>query len=105
MQYVDKLTGGKPIHAVLGGMHLIEASPDRLARTIESLRSWNILRPLPSVAKRFARCQLGLLDLIQAGNAGLMRAVEKFDLRRGCRFCIDSYASGTGDHFGQCRPA
>lgn len=42
LQYVDKLTGGKPIHAVLGGMHLVEASPERLARTIESLRTWDI---------------------------------------------------------------
>jgi len=42
LQYVDRLTGGKPIHAVLGGMHLVGASPQRLARTIESLRSWDI---------------------------------------------------------------
>lgn len=42
LQYVDKLTGGRPIHAVLGGMHLVGAAPERLARTIESLRFWNI---------------------------------------------------------------
>ncbi len=42
LQYVDQLTGGKPIHAVLGGMHLGGASPERMARTIEALRSWHI---------------------------------------------------------------
>jgi 7,8-dihydropterin-6-yl-methyl-4-(beta-D-ribofuranosyl)aminobenzene 5'-phosphate synthase len=42
LQYVDQLTGDKPIRAVLGGMHLIEASTERLARTIEALRNWDI---------------------------------------------------------------
>ena len=42
LQYVDHLTGGKPIHAVLGGMHLIEAAAERLTRTIEALRNWDI---------------------------------------------------------------
>jgi hypothetical protein len=42
LQYVDHLTGRKPIHAVLGGMHLIGASAERLARTIEALRNWDI---------------------------------------------------------------
>jgi 7,8-dihydropterin-6-yl-methyl-4-(beta-D-ribofuranosyl)aminobenzene 5'-phosphate synthase len=42
LQYVDHLTGRKPIHAVLGGMHLVEASAERLARTIEALRNWDI---------------------------------------------------------------
>lgn len=42
LQYIGKLTGDKPIHAVLGGMHLLQASPERLARTIEALRTWNL---------------------------------------------------------------
>lgn len=42
LQYVSQLTGGKPIHAVLGGMHLVGASPERLARTIDALRAWDI---------------------------------------------------------------
>jgi 7,8-dihydropterin-6-yl-methyl-4-(beta-D-ribofuranosyl)aminobenzene 5'-phosphate synthase len=42
LRYVSQLTDGKPIRAVLGGMHLVEASPRRLARTIESLRTWDI---------------------------------------------------------------
>jgi 7,8-dihydropterin-6-yl-methyl-4-(beta-D-ribofuranosyl)aminobenzene 5'-phosphate synthase len=41
LHYISELTGGKPIHAVLGGMHLVQASPQRLERTIESLRTWH----------------------------------------------------------------
>lgn len=39
---VRELTGGKPIHAVLGGMHLLWASQDRLSRTIQALRRLNV---------------------------------------------------------------
>jgi len=42
LQYIIQLTGGKPIHAVLGGMHLLAASPERLDRTIEAFRRWDI---------------------------------------------------------------
>jgi 7,8-dihydropterin-6-yl-methyl-4-(beta-D-ribofuranosyl)aminobenzene 5'-phosphate synthase len=48
LRYIDSLTGNKPIHAVLGGMHLIHASPERLARTIEALRAWKISRLAPA---------------------------------------------------------
>ena len=44
------------------------------------------LRLVISVARQFARRGLPFLDLIQEGNVGLMRAVEKFDWRRGFRF-------------------
>ena len=44
------------------------------------------LRLVVSIAKRFSGSGLPLLDLIQEGNLGLMRAVEKYDGRRGFKF-------------------
>ena len=44
------------------------------------------LRLVVSVARRYQSSGVGLLDLIQEGNIGLMRAVEKFDHRRGFKF-------------------
>jgi RNA polymerase primary sigma factor len=49
------------------------------------------LRLVMSVARNYARADVPLLDLIQEGNLGLMRAVEKFDYKLGYK--LSTYAT------------
>jgi len=44
------------------------------------------LRLVVSIAKKYRNSQVSFLDIIQEGNAGLMRAVEKYEFRRGFKF-------------------
>jgi RNA polymerase sigma factor (sigma-70 family) len=44
------------------------------------------LRLVVSIARRFSGTGLPLVDLVQEGNLGLLRAVEKFDWRKGFKF-------------------
>jgi len=55
-----------------------EAAKDRFIRAN--------LRLVVSIARRYVRSGMPMLDLIQEGNTGLVRAVEKFDYLRGFKF-------------------
>src|SRR5215469_12868618 len=59
------------------------AAGDELAR--RTLIESN-LRLVIAIARRYTSTGVPLIDLIQEGNLGLMRAAEKFDYKRGCHF-------------------
>jgi len=71
---------------------LVEAGDDDArARFIESN-----LKLVVSIAKRYRGCGVPMEDLIQEGNLGLIKAVDRFDYRKGCRFstCAVTWIEG-----------
>ncbi|HNV10257.1 MAG TPA: sigma-70 family RNA polymerase sigma factor [Propionibacteriaceae bacterium] len=60
---------------------IIDEGEQAMARFIKAN-----LRLVVSVARRYGRSQMPLLDLVQEGNTGLIRAVEKFDYAKGFKF-------------------
>ena len=59
---------------------------DRVVRQAKKELMEANLRLVVSVAKRYLGSELALLDLIQEGNIGLMKAVDRFQYRRGFKF-------------------
>jgi RNA polymerase primary sigma factor len=66
-------------------MHEVRAGLTQMRRARREMVEAN-LRLVVCIAKKHAYGALPLLDLVQEGNLGLMRAVEKFDYRRGYKF-------------------
>ncbi len=73
---------GRQLRALLAE---IEDSDRQVRRAKKELMEAN-LRLVVSVAKRYLGSDLSLLDLIQEGNIGLMKAVDRFQYRRGFKF-------------------
>jgi RNA polymerase primary sigma factor len=70
----------------------LRRAADLIVRGRREVRRWKgklveaNLRLVVAVARKWANRGVGLLDLIQEGNLGLMRAVDKFEYRRGYKF-------------------
>ncbi len=82
--YLDQLGGGPLLTAEeeLDLARRIEAGDQAARRRLMRAN----LRLVVSIARRYQNRGMPLDDLIEEGNLGLMRAVEKFDYRKGCRF-------------------
>ncbi len=74
--------GGAPGHASVAELQWLA---DEGQRAVQEFISAN-LRLVVSIARKYGRAQMPLLDLVQEGNTGLIRAVEKFDYAKGYKF-------------------
>ncbi|TXJ07211.1 MAG: sigma-70 family RNA polymerase sigma factor [Aeromicrobium sp.] len=79
---VGRAKGGAPSRATREELEWLVAEGERAFATFIQAN----LRLVVSIARKYGRSQMPMLDLIQEGNTGLMRAVEKFDYAKGFKF-------------------
>jgi len=79
---VGRRKGGAPKSATQEELEWLAAEGRRATQTFINAN----LRLVVSIARKYGRSQMPMLDLIQEGNTGLIRAVEKFDYAKGYKF-------------------
>jgi RNA polymerase primary sigma factor len=79
---VGRRKGGAPMSATEAELEWLA---DEGRKAVTQFINAN-LRLVVSIARKYGRAQMPMLDLIQEGNTGLIRAVEKFDYAKGYKF-------------------
>ena len=79
---IGRAKGGAPKRATREELEWIAEEGDRAVQEFVQAN----LRLVVSIARKYGRAQMPMLDLIQEGNTGLIRAVEKFDYAKGFKF-------------------
>ena len=80
-----ELAAGEPLDRLRRRMEQVRLHHEEYEQAKRDLSSGN-LRLVVSIAKKYRNRGLSFLDLIQEGNTGLMKAVEKYEYRRGYKF-------------------
>jgi len=79
---VGRRKGGAPKRATQEELEWLVEEGERAVQRFITAN----LRLVVSIARKYGRSQMPMLDLIQEGNTGLIRAVEKFDYTKGFKF-------------------
>jgi RNA polymerase sigma factor (sigma-70 family) len=79
---IGRAKGGAPKRATAEELEWIAAEGRRAQQEFIQAN----LRLVVSIARKYTRSQMPMLDLVQEGNTGLIRAVEKFDYAKGFKF-------------------
>jgi RNA polymerase primary sigma factor len=79
---IGRAKGGAPKRATEEELRWIAEEGERAQQEFIQAN----LRLVVSIARKYTRSQLPMLDLVQEGNTGLIRAVEKFDYAKGFKF-------------------
>ncbi len=82
---LERLMGIYPIEEIPKVMKIIEQGRQKVVKAKQIMIQSN-LRLVVSIAKKYVNRGLHFLDLIQEGNIGLMKAVDKYDYRKGYKF-------------------